>query len=189
MPSTFINYSLKWANPKSKNNNIDIFAANLSSEVKNLELYNLFKEKYPSVHHASIITDKNNKSKEYGFITFIDKKEAEKCVNEMNGFLFHNKLLIIKKNIKDVNIQEVVYIFSENIIDLESNFIGILKGNKGPLDHLVCTEEENCTPLLFSSSGYSNIINWRLYFKEKKFGIFNKYNEDEKKFWSPRKYF
>ena len=73
MPTTYINFTLKWANPKSKDNNIDIFVANLSSEIDHLELYNLFKEKYTSVHHASIITHKG-----YGFITFLDKEEAEK---------------------------------------------------------------------------------------------------------------
>ena len=62
----------------------------------------------------------------------------------MNGFLFHNKPLKVKKNIKDI-----VYIFSENIIDLESNFIGILKGNKGSVNHLVFTQDEIGTPLLF----------------------------------------
>ena len=183
MPTTYINFELKWANPKFKDNNIEIFVANFSSEIDHLELYNLFKEKYPNVHHVSIINDKNNKSnksKGYGFIHFFDKIEAEKCVNEMNGYLFHNKPLKVKSNIKDDDIQNEVNLFSENFEDIELNFIGILKGNKAPVNHLVCTEHENGVPLLFSTSKDSTIIKWKLYFKDKKFKIISKYDEKEK---------
>lgn len=186
MPTTYINFTLKWANPKSKDNNIDIFVANLSSEIDHLELYNLFKEKYTSVHHASIISNKNNKSnkhlksKGYGFITFLDKEEAEKCVNEMNGYFFHNKSLKVKKNIKDNDIQNEIYLFSENFEDIELNFVGILKGNKGPVNHLVCIEDENGRPLLLSTSKDSTIIKWKLFLKDKKLLIDSKYNEKEK---------
>ena len=183
MPTTYINFELKWANPKSKDNNIDIFIANLSSEISHLELYNLFKKKYQSVHHASIITDKNNKnnkSKGYGFITFLDKIEAEKCVNEMNGYILHNKPLKVKKNIKGDDIKNVVNLLSENNEIIKINFIGILKGNKSPLNHLVCTEDENDSPVLFSTLKDSTIIKWKLYLKDNKFKLDKKYNEKEK---------
>jgi len=183
MPSTYINFSLKWANPKSINNNLDIFVANLSSEIKNLELYNLFKEKYPSVHHVSIITNNNNKSKGYGFITFLNKEEGEKCVNEMNGYLFYNKPLKVKKNITDDDFQNEVYLFSENFEDIDLNFIGILKGNKDPVNHLVYIEDENGSPLLFTTSKDSTIIKWKLRLKDEKLEISNKYNEKDKIFF------
>ena len=37
---------------------------------------NIFKEKYPSVHHVSIMTE-NGESKGYGFIQFINKYDYE----------------------------------------------------------------------------------------------------------------
>lgn len=178
MPNTFINFALKWSNPRYKDNTTDIFVSNLSSEINHLELYNLFKEKYPEVHHVSIITNKKNKNKGYGFITFLDKAEAEKCANEIDGYLFHNKPLQVKRNKKDDDIQNEEYLFFEE--DIELNFLGILKGNKGPVNHLVCTEDENGTPLLFSTSKDSTIIKWKLYFKDNKFKIDDKYNEKGK---------
>ena len=63
-----------------------------------MDLYNLFKEKYPSVHHALIIKDKySNISKGYGFIIFLKKEEATKCIEEMNGYILYNKSLILKE--------------------------------------------------------------------------------------------
>ena len=72
----------------------------MSSKIDNLELYNLFKEKYPSVHHASIITNNDNSSKGYGFINFLNKEEAEKSIQEMDGYVVYNKALKLgdKKN-------------------------------------------------------------------------------------------
>ena len=58
MPNTNLTFKLNWAKPNSEN--IDIYVGNLSPEINNLDLYNLFKEKYRSVHHVLIITDKNS---------------------------------------------------------------------------------------------------------------------------------
>lgn len=96
IPNTNLTFKLNWAKPNSEN--IDIYVGNLSPEINNLDLYNLFKEKYSSVHHALIITDKkSNISKGYGFINFLKKEEATKCIEEMNGYFFYNKSLILKE--------------------------------------------------------------------------------------------
>ena len=142
-------FKLKWAYPNSKS--IDIYVSNLSPEIDNLELYNLFKGKYPSVHHASIIT-KNNISKGYGFVNFLDKKESEKCIKEMDGYIFYNKALKVKekknndhkkRNYKKNNSEEnededekeefINSDKSNNFIEL----IGILKGHNGPVTSLI----------------------------------------------------
>ena len=92
-------FNLKWANSNSEN--IDIYVGNLSPKTDNIELYNLFKGKYPSVHHASIVTN-NNVKKGYGFINFLEKEESEKCIKEMNGYIFYNKPLKLKKKEKTI---------------------------------------------------------------------------------------
>ena len=88
-------FNLKWANSNSKN--IDIFVGNLSPEIDNITLYNLFNEKYPSVHHAFIITNKDKISKGYGYINFLKKEESENCIKEMNGYIFYNRALKIEE--------------------------------------------------------------------------------------------
>ena len=199
IPNSNSNFTLKWANSNSKN--IDIYVGNLSPQIDNLELFYLFKQKYPSVHHALIITNNNNTSKGYGFINFLDKKESEKCLKEMNGFIFYNKALIVKekmnnnnninnykKNSEKDNIEnkrndsEKDEIEENNSSDSEKDeieennskivdFIGVIKGHNGPVISLVCLEDENFAPLLFSGSEDTSIIKWKLYFKDNKFEI------------------
>ena len=95
IPNTNLIFKLNRA--KTNAENIDIFVSNLSPEIKNIDLYNLFKEKYQSVHHAFIITDNNNRSKGYGFINFLKKSEPIKCIKEMNGYIFFEKPLSLKE--------------------------------------------------------------------------------------------
>ena len=97
IPNTNLTFNLKWANRNSKNT--DIFVGNISPEIDNVILYNLFKEKYPSVHHAFIVRNSNKITKgyKYGFINFLDKEEAEKCIKEMNGYIFYNKALKVEE--------------------------------------------------------------------------------------------
>ena len=47
--------------------------------------------------------------------------------------------------------------------------IGILKGHEKPIICLVCSEDENGVPLLFSGSEDNNIIKWKLFFKDGEF--------------------
>ena len=162
IPNTNSTFKLKLANSNSES--IDVYVGNLSLKIDNLELYNLFKEKYPSVHHASIVSS-NNISKGYGFINFLEKEESEKCIKEMDGYIFYNKPLKVKGKInnyhknkdnygkqkseeekeekeeKDEKDNEII-IENKNKISTSSNFIeffGILKGHNGPVTSLVCS--------------------------------------------------
>ena len=207
IPNTNSTFKLKLANSNSES--IDVYVGNLSEKIDNLELYNLFKEKYPSVHHTSIIT-RNNISEGYGFINFLEKEESEKCIKEMDGFIFYNKPLRVKGKINNYHKKNDNYgkkkseeekeedkeeeekekeeicndIITENYIE----FFGILKGHYGPVTSLVCSEDENGSLLLFSGSEDTTIIKWELFVDDKKIEE-NKYidQKEELLFGKPKK--
>lgn len=95
-----LTFKLNWANQNSKENP-NVYVGNLSPEIDDIELYNLFKERYPSVHHASIITDKGV-SKGFGFVHFLKREDYDKCLKEMDGFVFHNNAIKVKERKKKV---------------------------------------------------------------------------------------
>ena len=102
IPKTNIFFKLNLAknNPKIKKN---LYVGNLPLKVNEIELFNFFKSKYPSVYYASIITD-NGLSRGYGFIHFSNEKEYEKCLIEMDGATFLNKTIKVKeKNEEEPN--------------------------------------------------------------------------------------
>ena len=98
LPNANFNFKLNWANQNSEGNK-NLYVGNLAPEIDDIELYNLFKSKYPSVHHASIITDKGI-SKGFGFVHFSKKEDYDKCLKEMDGFMFHNYAIKVKERKK-----------------------------------------------------------------------------------------
>ena len=82
---------IKSTEEKSKN----VYVGNLSPKVNDIELYNFFKSKYSSVYYASVINEKGI-SKGYGFVHFSKEKEYINCLKEMNGTVFHNKIIKVK---------------------------------------------------------------------------------------------
>ena len=105
IPKTEINFRLNWANKHCERNR-NLYVGNLPSDLDDIQLFNIFKEKYPSIHHVSIMTD-NGESKGYGFIQFINKNDYEKCLKEMDGFFIKGKPIIVrerkKKNFEEKN--------------------------------------------------------------------------------------
>ena len=69
-------FKLNWAN-YHKGTNKSVYVGNLSSEINDIDLYNFFKKKYDSVHHANVI-----------------------CLNEMNGIVFHGNHIKVKEQKK-----------------------------------------------------------------------------------------
>ena len=105
IPKTEINFRLNWANKHCERNR-NLYVGNLPSDLDDIQLFNIFKEKYPSIHHVSIMTD-NGESKGYGFIQFINKNDYEKCLKEMDGYFIKGKPIIVrerkKKNFEEKN--------------------------------------------------------------------------------------
>ena len=129
IPRTKIKFKLNWANYYSTFNK-SVYVGNLSPDVDDISLYKLFKEKYSSVHHASVVTDKG-KSKGFGFILFRGEKDYERCLNEMNGINFHGSIIKVreqrrkeeegKNNNSNSNENNDIYNFNDiNDIDLNN---------------------------------------------------------------------
>ena len=110
-PNTETLFKLNWANYHSEFNK-NVYVGNLSPDVDDIELYNFFKEKYPSVHHASVILD-NGISKLYGFVHFMNGDDYEKCLKEMDGKTFHGNTIRVRERNKK-NFEKIEDNISEN---------------------------------------------------------------------------
>ena len=120
IPNTSIKFKLNWATYFSSFNK-SVYVGNLSPDVDDISLYNLFKERYPSVHHASVITDKG-KSKGFGFILFLGEKEYERCLHEMNGIKFHGNIIKVnEQKKKDDDIKNTINDNNDFIYNFNSN--------------------------------------------------------------------
>ena len=100
IPKTDMFFKLNLTKNNSENYK-NAYVGNLSPQINDFELYNYFKSKYPSVYYASIITDKGI-SRGYGFVHFSKEEEYQKCLKEMDGTLFHNKVIRVKEK-KNLN--------------------------------------------------------------------------------------
>ena len=120
IPKTEINFRLNWANKHCEKNK-NLYVGNLPSDLDDIQLFNIFKEKYPSIHHVSIMTD-NGESKGYGFIQFINKHDYEKCLKEMDGFIIKGKPIIVrerkKKNLEEKNSNNLNNTYKYNNINI-----------------------------------------------------------------------
>ena len=105
IPNTNINFRLNWANKHCEMNR-NLYVGNLSSDIDDITLFDIFKSKYPSIHHVSIMTDKGE-SKGYGFIQFIDKYDYDKCLREMDGYIIKGKPIIVRERIKKIVKKEI----------------------------------------------------------------------------------
>ena len=134
IPNTSIKFKLNWASYYS-NFNKSVYVGNLSPDVDDLSLYNLFKNKYSSVHHASVITDKG-KSRGFGFISFKGGKDYERCLKEMNGIIFHGNVIKVneqKKKDDDFNENYEKYKLNKNS---ENNFMERSSLNNNPFKNI-----------------------------------------------------
>ena len=95
IPKTDMFFKLNLTKNNSENYK-NAYVGNLSPQINDIELFNYFKSKYPSVFYASIITDKGI-SRGYGFVHFSKEEEYQQCLKEMDGTLFHNKVIRVKE--------------------------------------------------------------------------------------------
>ena len=101
IPGTKRVFRLNWASCRSSYNK-SAYVGNLSPNVDDIKLFNLFKKRYPTVHHASVVTE-NGVSKGYGFVLFNGKEEYEKCLKEMNGILFYGNYIKVREQKKKID--------------------------------------------------------------------------------------
>ena len=120
IPNTNMYFKLNLTKNNSKNNK-NVYVGNLPRKINDIELFKFFKSKYPSVYYASIIAD-NGISRGYGFVHFFDEKEYQKCLNEMDGKLFYNRIINVKEK---KNIEEMTNVKNNNNINILFNCFNI----------------------------------------------------------------
>ncbi len=76
---------------------MNIYVANISFKTVDDELRDLF-EQFGEVSSARIISDKfTGKSRGFGFVEMPDSASAEKAIEEMNGYEFMTKVLVVNE--------------------------------------------------------------------------------------------
>ena len=160
-PNTETLFKLNWANYHSEFNK-NVYVGNLSPDVDDIELYNFFKEKYPSVHHASVILE-NGISKLYGFVHFMNGEDYEKCLKEMDGKTFHGNIIRVRERNKK-NFEKI----EDNISD---NFMGNSKFTINENKIFIKNNNNNIN----NNNINININNNNKFFTKKKFYKYNNY--------------
>ena len=129
IPNTNLFFKLNLPKNNFENEKI-AYVGNLPKYVNDNELYHFFKSRYPTVYYACIMSDQG-KSIGYGFVHFASKEEYNKCLNEMDGKIFHNKVMKVK--VKTVRIETTnLDSLLQNKFDTLINYDNI---NIDPLNH------------------------------------------------------
>ena len=158
IPNTDINFRLNWANKHCELNQ-NLYIGNLSNDIDDITLFNIFKNKYPSIHHVSIMTDKGE-SKGYGFIQFADKYDYEKCLKEMDGYIIKGKPIVIRERIKKKNEERNNNINNYNKLDLNINNFStnVYRQYKDNNNSINIYKENNDFFYQYSNNNYINSI-------------------------------
>ena len=76
---------------------MNIYVANISFKASEDELKELF-EQHGDVTSAKIIMDKlTNRSRGFGFVEMADGESAKQAINELNGYNFQGKELVVNE--------------------------------------------------------------------------------------------
>ena len=125
LPSCNINFKLNWADYNTNNITKIIYVGNLNMNITDNDLYNLFSQKYKSVHHANVIYE-NGISKGYGFVIFKNEEEYFRCLKEMNGYNYYGNKIKVRekrKNDDNENKNKEKYYNKNNILNINNNNI------------------------------------------------------------------
>ncbi|GKZ00990.1 hypothetical protein MPSEU_001050500 [Mayamaea pseudoterrestris] len=79
--------------------NFTLFIGNIGAESTEVDLYNHFSEKYPSIHEAQIVRNADGESKGYGFVSFTQALECARAKREMDQSWLGARPIRIKKYI------------------------------------------------------------------------------------------
>jgi RNA recognition motif-containing protein len=92
MPNTETLFRLNWASYGTGERRPDdgpdftVFVGDLAADVTDYVLQETFRQHYPSVKGAKVVTDRTTgRAKGYGFVKFSDEGEQLRAMNEMNG--------------------------------------------------------------------------------------------------------
>lgn len=69
----------------------NVYVGDLEPNVTDFELMSAFRPRFPSTRHAKVVCNDFGQSRGFGFVRFANSAEAERAVQEMNGFEFHGK--------------------------------------------------------------------------------------------------
>jgi len=76
---------------------MNIYVGNLSYEVNEIDLSEVFEE-YGTVNSSKIITDKyNGKSKGFGFVTMDNQEEGNLAIKELNGATYEERDMVVNE--------------------------------------------------------------------------------------------
>mmetsp|Transcript_15487 Transcript_15487/g.20172 ORF Transcript_15487/g.20172 Transcript_15487/m.20172 type:complete len:280 (-) Transcript_15487:1819-2658(-) len=79
-------------------NDFRLFVGNLAKDVHTTQLEEVFRNKYSSFAMARVVYNKaDNKSKGYGFVSFLDPRDAAKAIREMNDSFLGNRPIKVKR--------------------------------------------------------------------------------------------
>lgn len=153
IPNTNITFRLNWANKHCELNQ-NLYIGNLPNDIDDITLFDIFKNKYPSIHHVSIMTDKGE-SKGYGFIQFTDKYDYDKCLKEMDGYIIKGKPIIIRERIKKNNqeknkgINKYNKLDNKNVFKNNNNSINIFKEKNNDFFYKYSNGNSNINSVLY----------------------------------------
>ncbi|KAE9551442.1 hypothetical protein FO519_005343 [Halicephalobus sp. NKZ332] len=86
-------YSVK---PNELRTEYYLSVSNLSSSVKDADLFKLFAEKYASCRGAQVMTYQDGQSKRYGSVKFINQTDQQLALVEMHKYVFKGREMILK---------------------------------------------------------------------------------------------
>ncbi|KAG8080361.1 hypothetical protein GUJ93_ZPchr0007g3385 [Zizania palustris] len=145
-------FKLNWASCGAGERRTDdgsdhtIFVGDISADVTDSMLQEIFKANYPSVRGAKVVTDRiTGRSKGYGFVRFGDENEQIRAMTEMNGTMLSTRPMRLgpaanKKNMGtqqtySTNVYQSSQGNSENDPNNTTIFVGGLDSNVDE-DHL-----------------------------------------------------
>lgn len=74
---------------------LKLYVGNLSYEVTESELNELFAP-FGTIESAKVITDRyTGKSKGFGFVEMATRQEADQAINELNGKTVHDRQIVV----------------------------------------------------------------------------------------------
>ena len=121
--------------PKPKreyDNSISLYVGNLTPTTFDNDLFKFFTSKGYKLKNAKVMHDHNTKrSKQFGYLNFYSKEEAERCLKELNNAVLDGKQLVLNKK-KDSDFDSQANVLIKNLPkELKQNELYTIFGKYG----------------------------------------------------------